>query len=140
MSGPARIRTRCFWRSRGAERQAGGNGDRGLLPTLRKVYFSEVAKRAAAQLRMEMTQLERLNALAEAGNVTAEKELLKQLEKLRQRDQHQATAPAPTSEGAEAGQEGSGEEGRGRGARAVRAAARAVAAEALSSDELGRSR
>ena len=65
-------------------------------PTLRKVYFSEVAKRAQAKLRMEMTQLARLNAQAEAGNVTAEKELLNQLERLRQRDQQQQIAPAPT--------------------------------------------
>lgn len=66
-------------------------------PTLRKVYFSEVAKRREAQLRLEMTQLARLNAQAEAGNVTAEKELFKQLDRLRQRDQGQAmAAPAPT--------------------------------------------
>jgi hypothetical protein len=55
-------------------------------PTLRKVYFSEVAKRAAAGLRMEMTQLARLNVLAEGGNVSAEKELAKQLERMRLRD------------------------------------------------------
>lgn len=65
------------------------------VPTLRKVYFSEVAKRAEARLRMEMTQLSRLNGLAQAGNVSAEKELLKQMERLRQRDQQQALAPAP---------------------------------------------
>lgn len=66
-------------------------------PTLRKVYFSEVAKRAQAQLRMEMTQLARLNKLATDGNVAAEKELLKQLDKMRQRDQVRAMAPAPTA-------------------------------------------
>lgn len=66
-------------------------------PTLRKVYFSEVAKRAQAQLRMEMTQLARLNKLAADGNVAAEKELLKQLDKMRQRDQVRAMAPAPTA-------------------------------------------
>ncbi|HEX7856102.1 MAG TPA: hypothetical protein VF503_20675 [Sphingobium sp.] len=66
-------------------------------PTLRKVYFSEVAQRADAQLRMEMTQLVRLNAQAEAGKTAAEKELMKQLAVLRQRDQHQKEAPAPTA-------------------------------------------
>jgi hypothetical protein len=66
-------------------------------PTLRKVYFSEVAKRAAARLRMETVQLERLNAQAQAGNVTAEKELFKQLERLRQRDQVRVMAPEPTA-------------------------------------------
>ncbi|WP_257554131.1 hypothetical protein [Sphingobium sp. CFD-2] len=67
------------------------------VPTLRKHYFSEVAKRDAAQLRMEMTQLARLNAQAAEGNVAAEKELLKQLDKMRQRDQVRAMAPAPTA-------------------------------------------
>lgn len=66
-------------------------------PTLRKVYFSEVAKRAQAQLRMEMTQLARLNDQAEVGNVAAEKELLKQMDRLRQRDQVRAAAPAPAA-------------------------------------------
>lgn len=66
------------------------------VPTLRKHYFSEVAKRDAAQLRMEMTQLARLNGLAAEGNVAAEKELLKQLDKMRQRDQVRAMAPAPS--------------------------------------------
>src|SRR3546814_16016280 len=65
-------------------------------PTLRKVYFAEVAKRAEARLRLEMTQLGRLNAQAEAGNVAAEKELMKQMDRLRQRDQQQQIAPAPT--------------------------------------------
>ncbi|WP_202594728.1 hypothetical protein [Sphingomonas paucimobilis] len=50
-------------------------------PTLRKVYFSEVAKRNDARLRMEMTQLSRLNDAAADGNVTAEKELFKRLDK-----------------------------------------------------------
>ena len=66
-------------------------------PTLRKVYFSEVAKRGQAKLRMEMRQLARLNDQAEGGNVAAEKELLKQLERMRQRDQVLAEAPAPTA-------------------------------------------
>lgn len=51
------------------------------VPTLRKHYFAEVAKRDAARLRMEMTQLARLNAAAGAGNVAAEKELFKRLDK-----------------------------------------------------------
>lgn len=44
---------------------------------------------------MEMTQLARLNTQAEAGNVAAEKELAKMLDKLRLRDTAQAQAPAP---------------------------------------------
>jgi hypothetical protein len=64
-------------------------------PTLRKVYFSEVGKRAQAQLRMEMTQLARLNAQAEAGNVAAEKELWKQMDRIRQRDAQHQLAPPP---------------------------------------------
>lgn len=59
------------------------------VPTLRKHYFSEVAKRDAAKLRMEMTQLARLNKAAEAGSVSAEKELGKRL---------QQTALADTAE------------------------------------------
>ncbi len=55
------------------------------VPTLRKVYFSECAQRSIAAVRMEMTQLARLNDQAEAGNVAAEKELLKQLERIRVR-------------------------------------------------------
>jgi len=51
------------------------------VPTLRKHYFAEVKKRADARLRMEMTQLTRLNAAAAAGNVAAEKELFKRLDK-----------------------------------------------------------
>ncbi|WP_313326105.1 hypothetical protein [Sphingobium yanoikuyae] len=66
------------------------------VPTLRKVYFSEVEKRSEARLRMEMVQLSRLNDQAGAGNVAAEKELIKQLDRLRQRDQQQQLAPAPT--------------------------------------------
>lgn len=67
------------------------------VPTLRKVYFSECSKRAAARLRMEMTQLARLNAMAEGGNVAAEKELMKQLDRMRARDQVRASAPEPTA-------------------------------------------
>lgn len=61
-------------------------------PTLRKVYFSEVEIRRQAKLRMEMTQLARLNAAAASGNVAAEKELLKQMDRLRSRDQAVAMA------------------------------------------------
>ena len=65
------------------------------VPTLREHYSSEIAKRKSAQLRMEMTQLARLNAQAEAGNVTAEKELIRQLDRFRSRDQAQAMASRP---------------------------------------------
>lgn len=51
------------------------------VPTLRKHYFSECAKRKDARLRMEMTQLSRLNDAAAEGNVTAEKELFKRLDR-----------------------------------------------------------
>ena len=51
------------------------------VPTLRKHYFAEVAKRQAARVRMEMTQLARLNDAAAKGSVPAEKELLKRLDK-----------------------------------------------------------
>lgn len=64
-------------------------------PTLRKVYFSECAKRKEASERLELTQLARLNDQAEQGSVAAEKELFKQLDRLRMRDQHVADAPRP---------------------------------------------
>ena len=51
------------------------------VPTLRKHYFAEVKKRNDAKLRMEMTQLTRLNNAAAAGSVAAEKELGKRLDK-----------------------------------------------------------
>ncbi len=51
------------------------------LPTLRKHYFSEVKQQASAKLRMEMTQLARLNKAAAEGKVAAEKELGRRLEK-----------------------------------------------------------
>lgn len=51
------------------------------VPTLRKHYFAEVAKRDAATLRFEMVQLHRLNEKAKTGSVAAEKELGKRLEK-----------------------------------------------------------
>lgn len=56
------------------------------VKTLRKHYFRECEQRATAKLRMEMRQLERLNAQAEQGNVGAEKELAKRIEVLRMRD------------------------------------------------------
>lgn len=65
-------------------------------PTLRKVYFSEVAKRRHAQLRLESVQLSRLNEEAAKGNVTAEKELFKQMDRLRARDAQTQLAPPPT--------------------------------------------
>lgn len=55
--------------------------------TLRKHYSRECAVRTTAGLRLEMRQLERLNKLAEAGNVGAEKALADRIEKLRMRDQ-----------------------------------------------------
>ncbi|WP_288413827.1 hypothetical protein [uncultured Novosphingobium sp.] len=66
-------------------------------PTLRKVYFSECAKRRTALLRLEMTQLVRLNAQAEAGNVSAERELARRLDQLRMRDASHRQASAPPS-------------------------------------------
>lgn len=53
------------------------------VPTLRKHYFFEVAQREAASLRFEATQLERLNEAAKGGNVAAEKELLKYMQRVR---------------------------------------------------------
>lgn len=68
-------------------------------PTLRKVYFSECAKRLTAQVRLEMTQLVRLNDEAAKGNVSAERELARRLDQLRMRDAAQAQAsPRPKAE------------------------------------------
>lgn len=53
------------------------------VPTLRKHYFSELEQRQAAHLRFEATQLHRLNEAAKSGNVAAEKELMKAMEKAR---------------------------------------------------------
>lgn len=66
-------------------------------PTLRKVYFSECAKRTTALLRFEMTQLVRLNAEAEKGNVGAERELARRLDQVRLRDSAKRQASAPPS-------------------------------------------
>lgn len=68
------------------------------VPTLRKVYFSEVEKRGEARLKGEMLQLERLNAQAEKGNVAAEKELGKMMERLRMRDQGVVFTAAPAKQ------------------------------------------
>lgn len=65
------------------------------VPTLRKHYFSECQKRREAALKLEATQLERLNKRAADGNVTAEKELFKQVDRLRMRDQGVAFTGAP---------------------------------------------
>ncbi|MBD2842697.1 hypothetical protein [Erythrobacter rubeus] len=56
------------------------------VKTLKKHFSREVGLRQTASLRLEMRQLERLNAQADAGNVTAEKELAKRIEVLRVRD------------------------------------------------------
>lgn len=63
-------------------------------PTLRKVYFSECAKRQTSLLRLEMTQLVRLNDEAAKGNVGAERELARRLDQLRMRDGARAQASA----------------------------------------------
>ena len=70
------------------------------VPTLRKHYFAEVKKRTDARLRMEMTQLTRLNTAAAGGNVAAEKELFKRLDKaalaeLADRAAHRGKAAKP---------------------------------------------
>lgn len=57
------------------------------VKTLRKRFSRECGERRRAAHRMEMRQLERLNAQAEAGNVAAEKALAERLDKLRLRDQ-----------------------------------------------------
>ncbi len=49
------------------------------VPTLRQHYFSQVNRRRDLALMMESVQLGRLNDLAEKGNVTAEKALMKAL-------------------------------------------------------------
>lgn len=51
------------------------------LPTFHKHYFYEVEQRETARWKMRGLQLARLNAQAEAGNVAAEKELMKALER-----------------------------------------------------------
>lgn len=66
------------------------------IPTLRQHYSSELRHRAAMRLRMESVQLGRLNDQAEKGNVTAEKELMKALEKGRRDQFAAAMASTPT--------------------------------------------
>ena len=51
------------------------------VPTLRQHYSSELEQRQAMALMIESVQLARLNDQAEKGNVAAEKELMKALEK-----------------------------------------------------------
>jgi len=53
------------------------------VPTLRKHYSSELAQRDAAAIRFEMVQFSRLNELAKAGSVPAEKELARRIDKAR---------------------------------------------------------
>ncbi|WP_342248618.1 hypothetical protein [Sphingomonas sp. OTU376] len=66
-------------------------------PTFRKVYFKEVKLAGIARSKMELRQLERLNDQAEKGNVTAEKELAKMIEKIVRRDVAAAmSVPVPT--------------------------------------------
>lgn len=62
------------------------------VPTLREHYSSELERRHAMALMLESVQLARLNDQAEKGNVAAEKELMKALEKgrLHQLAQHVA--------------------------------------------------
>lgn len=59
-------------------------------PTLRKVYFSEVAAREVMDLKVKSEQLARLTDAAIAGSVSAEKALAGMIhgEQLRQLDQH----------------------------------------------------
>lgn len=51
------------------------------MPTLRKHYFSELAERRTAALRLKATQLLKLHELGQAGKVAAIKELFKQMDK-----------------------------------------------------------
>src|SRR3546814_6271051 len=51
------------------------------MPTLRKHYFFEVERYAAARLRLKAKLLAGLMTEADAGNVTAAKELFKQIER-----------------------------------------------------------
>lgn len=73
------------------------------VPTLRQYYFSHVQHREQLALMMESVQLGRLNELAEQGNVTAEKELMKALDKGRARELQRELAPAPTVKAAKLG-------------------------------------
>lgn len=65
------------------------------VSTLKEHYSAELKIRRAARLKMEMRQLERLNAQAEEGSVAAEKELSARLDRLRECDQHRKDAPPP---------------------------------------------
>lgn len=85
----------AFWRGLSVKDAAAIVGI--SAPTLRRVYFSEVAQRKVARLKGEMLQLARLNDQAEKGNVAAEKELGKMIERLRLRDQGEVFTAAPTA-------------------------------------------
>jgi len=89
------------------------------VPTLRKHYSSEVAQREAAALRFEMVQLSRLNDVAKAGSVAAEKELGRRLEKAKLADlsdqvSRHARPPAPAPRGKKELAQQAAEEVRGR--------------------------
>lgn len=67
-------------------------------PTLYKHYFNEVARAGVAPLMLKAKQLSRLNALAEDGNVAAEKALAAMVHAERLATQAQALAsrePSP---------------------------------------------
>jgi hypothetical protein len=66
------------------------------IPTLREHYSSELRRRGAMRLQMESVQLGRLNDQAEKGNVAAEKELMKALEKGRRAQVAAAFAATPS--------------------------------------------
>jgi hypothetical protein len=68
-----------FARGRGKADAAAAIGI--AVRTLEKHYLREIQQRHSARLRLEATQLARLNKAAEEGNVTAEKELLKVMER-----------------------------------------------------------
>lgn len=66
-------------------------------PTLRRVYFSECAKRQIAADLFDMSQLVKLNAAADSGNVTARRELMRRMDVLRMRDSAKADqSPRPS--------------------------------------------
>lgn len=67
-------------------------------PTLRKHYFSELNAKRTAREQLIAKQLYRLNKLAEAGNVAAEKALFALIERERNRAASERLAgPAPAA-------------------------------------------
>lgn len=62
------------------------------VPTLRKVFFSEVRARHLARLKLEISLLARLAEEVEKGNVSAVRELDRLIDKQRSRDQAQSMA------------------------------------------------